>query len=343
MTGVPTDAEQLAFLTRVQKILDQGQFTATYKYALLIALIEIAVERGDDAGRALRVPIDWIAAKFIELYWGHAREFCGTVLSQNRGGNIAVIGRIATLQRRASSLPDARRLREWPAAVRGVGRIVVEMPLFRLQCLHGGQRVPFLYDEKVAGGAIVLKPGVAFCLRKFSPLLDGLVRHGWLREVRDNPRNAYAVGQTQSLEAFLFGDERIPLGRVRDVLLPVQDGRCFYCGGRLGAAPHVDHFVPWSLYPSNLGHNLVLADAACNADKSDLLADVDHLEKWRVRNEARGDHLREAFAARGLLADLDASIAIARWAYDRARTTGAIVWTGRKQTRVVPAGAVFAV
>ena len=343
MTRIPTDAEQLAFLTRVQRILDQGQFTATYKYALLIALIEIAVERGDDSGGELRVPLDWIAAKFIELYWGHAREFCGTVLAQNRGGNIAVINRIAVLQRRTSSLAEARRLPQWAAAIRSVGTILRQMPLFRLQRLRGGERVPFLYDENLVGDAIRLKPGVAYCLRKFSPLLDGLARSGWLREVRDNPKNAYAVGQTQSLESFLFGDERVPLGRVRDVLMPVQDRRCFYCGGRLTDATHVDHFVPWSLYPSNLGHNLVLADAACNADKSDLLADVVHLDRWRARNETAADRLREGFAAHGVLADLDASRGIARWAYERARSTGAVVWTARRDTRAMPPGTAIAV
>jgi hypothetical protein len=260
MTPVPTDADQLAFLARVQKILDEGQFVATYKFALLIALIEIAVERGRDTGDALDVPLDWIAAKFIELYWGHTREFQGTVLRQNTGTNIAVLGRIERLQAHTMSLADARRARQWPAAVRDVGRIVRQMPLFRLQLLRGGQREAFLYDEEVVDGAIRLKPGVVYCLRKFSTLLGSLARHGWLREVRDNPSNAYAMGATQSLERFLFGDERVPLGKVREVLMPLQDGRCFYCGGRLKDDAHVDHFIPWALYPSNLGHNFVLAD-----------------------------------------------------------------------------------
>ena len=190
MTPVPADADQLDFLARVQKILDEGQFVATYKFALLIALIEIAVERGRDTGDALDVPLDWIAEKFIELYWGHTREFQGTVLRQNTGTNIAVLGRIERLQAHTMSLADARRARQWPAAVRDVGRIVRQMPLFRLQLLRGGQREAFLFDEEVVDGAIRLKPGVAYCLRKFSTLLGSLARHGWLREVRDNPNNA---------------------------------------------------------------------------------------------------------------------------------------------------------
>jgi hypothetical protein len=45
----PTPDEQIAFLTKVQRILSEGQFTATYKYALLLALADLAVEVGDDS------------------------------------------------------------------------------------------------------------------------------------------------------------------------------------------------------------------------------------------------------------------------------------------------------
>ena len=337
MMGVPPDAAQLGFLARVQKILDEGQFVATYKFALLIALIEVAIERGDDSGAPLDVPLDWIAEKFIELYWGHTREFQGTVLRQNAGRNIAVLARIAELQSRTMSLAEARRGREWSRSVREVASIVREMPLMRLQLLRSGARDAFLYDETIVDGAITLKSGVVYCLRKFSTLLGALARSGWLRQVRENPRNAYAMGSTQSLETFLFGDGRVPLGHVRDVLSPLQEGRCFYCDGRLGPSAHVDHFIPWSLYPSNLGHNFVLADARCNADKSDLLADVEHLERWRVRNDALGSRLAERFAALGIVTDLAVSSGIARWAYDRARATNAVLWVGWRETRPMEA------
>jgi hypothetical protein len=236
VTNVPTNVDQIVFLTRVQKILDEGQFVATYKFALLIALIEVAIERGEDSGVPLKVKLDWLADKFIELYWGHAREFCGAVLFQNQGPNIAVIDRIRSLQAKTMVLAEARRLPQWQATVRGIGRIIQTMPLFRLQLLRGDQRIPFLYDEAIVDGAIELKSGIAYCLRKFSTLLGALARFGWLREVRDNPRNAYAMGSTQSLETFLFGDARVSLGRVRNVLLPLQEGKCFYCGGRLTEA-----------------------------------------------------------------------------------------------------------
>jgi hypothetical protein len=138
----PSPDAQLAFLTRVQKVLDEGQFVATYKFALLIALIEVAIERGDDSGEPLDVKLEWLAEKFIELYWGHAREFCGTVLHQNKGANIAVINHIRSLQASTTVVTEARRLPQWSTTVRAVARVIKAMPLFRLQLLRGDQRIP---------------------------------------------------------------------------------------------------------------------------------------------------------------------------------------------------------
>jgi 5-methylcytosine-specific restriction endonuclease McrA len=75
----------------------------------------------------------------------------------------------------------------------------------------------------------------------------------------------------------------------RDLLWDVQAGRCFYCEKPIrAAAPAVDHFIPWSRYPMDLGQNLVLADERCNGWKSDRLAGHEHLAHWRERN-ARAD------------------------------------------------------
>lgn len=58
MTNVPrppTPEQQLAFLTNLERLLSEGSFVATYKYALLIALTEIAVERADDSGAEFEI------------------------------------------------------------------------------------------------------------------------------------------------------------------------------------------------------------------------------------------------------------------------------------------------
>jgi 5-methylcytosine-specific restriction endonuclease McrA len=50
---------------------------------------------------------------------------------------------------------------------------------------------------------------------------------------------------------------------------------------------HVDHFIPWSRYPADLGNIFVLAHNECYNAKLDYLAAEHHLVAWIKRN---GDH-----------------------------------------------------
>jgi hypothetical protein len=59
----PTAEFHLAFLAKIERLLSQGRFTSTYKFALLIALTNIAVEQGDDSGDELEVEVDEIARR----------------------------------------------------------------------------------------------------------------------------------------------------------------------------------------------------------------------------------------------------------------------------------------
>jgi 5-methylcytosine-specific restriction endonuclease McrA len=71
------------------------------------------------------------------------------------------------------------------------------------------------------------------------------------------------------------------LAAVRPVLIDLQAGLCFYCGDRLGDTRiEVDHFIPWSRYAADLGHNLILADIKCNNRKRDRIPAVEHLARW---------------------------------------------------------------
>jgi hypothetical protein len=86
----------------------------------------------------------------------------------------------------------------------------------------------------------------------------------------------------------------------------------------------VDHFIPWSRYPLDLGHNYVLADARCNGDKADRLAAYDHLSRWCARN-ARRD-LAEAFEGRMVPYDDKVTRRVGCWAYEQADRARATVW-----------------
>ena len=43
----PSPESQLVFLSKLQRLFAEGDFTATYKFALLIALADLAVELGE--------------------------------------------------------------------------------------------------------------------------------------------------------------------------------------------------------------------------------------------------------------------------------------------------------
>ena len=84
-----------------------------------------------------------------------------------------------------------------------VERVVVVMPLWKLQTV-GKERLDFLYTASSTAGQIDLKPGVAYCLRKFYPLVADLVRGAWVRYVRRV--NVELLGSATDLNA--LGDAR---------------------------------------------------------------------------------------------------------------------------------------
>jgi 5-methylcytosine-specific restriction endonuclease McrA len=324
----PSAAEQVRFLQQLQRILSDGGFVATYKFALLHALADLAVVRGDDSGDELPLKTREISEQLIELYWRQAAPFPAStpaVLSQNAGRQAAIVTRLAAARERYGA--TLGRLRQnagaWRTLVTQVDRTLCEMPLWKLQTV-GREKLDFLYDNVGAGDRIILKPGVAYCFRTFYDLILDLVRGAWLRFVRS--RNLAVLGSTVDLSAFLFGTERSGLGLYHPILMEVQRGECFYCGGRLQSGVAVDHFIPWSRYPIDLGHNFVLAHKSCNSSKADHLAAERHLERWLSRNEAYGTELEARFSAGAILHDAQASHAVAHWAYGTADRLGSLVW-----------------
>jgi CRISPR/Cas system Type II protein with McrA/HNH and RuvC-like nuclease domain len=91
----------------------------------------------------------------------------------------------------------------------------------------------------------------------------------------------------------------------------------------------VDHFIPWSMYPSDTGHNFVLADASCNAKKSNLLASDEFLYKWRERNHVQDLVIIDRISILGFLTDKDRSHKVAEWAYAQAEENGYLLWSGK--------------
>ncbi|MDP8922522.1 MAG: HNH endonuclease [Chloroflexota bacterium] len=197
------------------------------------------------------------------------------------------------------------------------------MPLWHLRQV-ADTRLEFLYPHAPGAAEVTLHPGVAYCLRAFHGLISELVRGTWVRFVRR--QNPALVGKAAGLATFLSGTERAAPGPLRSLLADLQRGQCFYCRRSLRGPGEVDHFIPWSRYPLDLGHNFVLAHAACNQAKSSHLAAVRHLEAWSERAALQGAELADGLRALRLDHDADAAAKVARWAYGQAERAGGRTW-----------------
>lgn len=306
------DLDAIGLAEYVMALLDQGSFTATYKYAVLLALMDLCLEQTSKTGQPpVMVTTAQLAVKVIEIYWPHTAPFkkqANGVLLQNTGARksqaeiVRIIENFRSRQGGLSNLSAAKRENAagYLRLVKNVEWKLIQMPLPRLQHL-GKQLRPYLYsinwdkdvtrqevrayqngNESDFDNRIQFKNGVAGNLIKLNNLLRPLIHRQWtikVSQINKLPESR--------LETFLFGATRIGTDRIRPVLEEFQNHRCFYCEGRIGTAdkrkPEVDHFIPWSRYPENGLANLVVAHNSCNNYKRDFLADALHVKNWLLR------------------------------------------------------------
>ncbi|MGF6816492.1 5-methylcytosine-specific restriction endonuclease McrA [Paraburkholderia atlantica] len=328
----PSPEAQLAFLAKLQRLFAEGDFTATYKFELLISLAELAVEHRADDGAELTLTTRQIAERFISLYWKHATPY-GTgqpdsqpgVLVQNLGVQAAILSAIAEFRAgtAASSALQASSFLGYAPLLSKVAAVVSAQPLNYLQNF-GGVADPFLY-ERPSRGTVRLNPGVSYCLRRFYTLVEQMARTRWVAHIKANRRNHLILWKADDLEDFLFSSSRQSLAIISANLRKLDGPRCFYCRESLVEAD-VDHFVPFSLYSRDLAHNFVLAHPACNRSKSDTLAAKPHLERWLERLVLREQQLTEIGMLSGVSGDRDTVQRVATWGYTVASDTGGRAW-----------------
>jgi 5-methylcytosine-specific restriction endonuclease McrA len=298
------------------QLLDEGSFTATYKYAVLIGLMDLCMELTSATGSPPEVlTTRQLAEKVIELYWPQCMPYPDPerVLRQSSIGKQAeIIQKVQTFRGSVGelSLAAARRAADgnpYNALAQSVEWKLVEMPLPKLQVI-GREEDRFIYDYnfprhmenskllrpywegrgETFDNRLLLRENVGASLIALNGVLRPLVHRQWAMMVAslNDLREA-------ALEAFLFGSERISLDPVRGMLRDLQGGRCFYCDGPLSRKYDVDHFIPWARHADNGIHNLVAADKGCNNRKHDHLAAAEHVERWRRRASKDASDLAE--------------------------------------------------
>lgn len=358
------DAAALAIAEKVLTVLELGSFSATYKYALFIAILDLCIECSSPDGPPDSLTTEQLAAKVVELYWPHAVPYEGSrVLRQGGGrdGNQAEILRaIARFRERHARDPSESAYRarlgapdEFQRLLATVEWKLVEMPIPRLQRV-GRVEDRFLYeygwDASVRQAEVLAKhrgkpgsfdnlirflPGVADALVRLNGILRPIVKREWaamVSSMNDLPESR--------LETFLFGVERVALAPVRGPLRELQGARCFYCSDSLREPGDVDHFIPWSRYPDNGLDNLVVAHQRCNNAKRDFLAAEEHVEELLGRNERYQTQLAELSSREGWSREPARSRAVGRALYARL-PEDALVWRRREEMVRVDRGRVL--
>lgn len=349
----PTESQQASFVSRLQRLLVESEFSNTYKFALLLSLTRWAVENPDYDER-LALDVKALAPHFTELYWPHVRPYSTPAAKVAAptgmyGNDIPWSRMLLQDQGEKSERQAPRMLKEiWKAQTSGIHQFdrlpaktkatlltaarkkIVEMPLWRLHNVRDSEvPIRFLYRPAEQRSQVLFEDGIVACLVHFAPLVEEIVRAAWLRFVVRC--NKGLLGASADLEAFLFPESRTNLEPLRQPLLDLQGGRCFYCGSRLTGGTQVDHFLPWSRYPRDLTHNFVLADDKCNLAKCDHLPDCDHLEKWCSRNDALGEEIDRQFAWLRMPADWPTLKRVAGSLYQLAEAGGSRLWVRKKE------------
>lgn len=278
--------QQLDFIAYIQRMLVEGDFSATYKFALLHALADVCVEQPLISDQAeLKIDLATLADKLIVLYWHHAVPFASeqkgesALLKQNTGAQSKVISVLYECQQ--NNIRNIRALKQstfYKPTFNAALATLKTGPLWRLQIL-AKQAECFLYPHTNSTKYITLNAGIASCFRRFYDLVVYLAKNAWLQKIQSIKHNQALIGPQSQLHDFLFGFDRNALSKAKPVLIELQHGNCFYCQKPLNNKTEVDHFIPFTRYANDLGHNFVAAHSSCNNSKRDFLAAQLHRER----------------------------------------------------------------
>jgi hypothetical protein len=229
----------LAFGEKLLALLDTGSFTTSYKYALLLAILDAAIEgtAADGAGPEALHARD-LGRRVFELLWQQARPFseAGPLQQSKQRDLVVKISELRADLRIAEhttvEVARARHPVELQRLEREAVAVMVRYPVVLLQRFGTGAGAVddrFIYevgwDETISAGAVHrpefddrlwLRPRAGEHLAALAGLARPVIEREWLRHVAR--RNAEHVDELR-LEAFLFGSRRLSLAPVREPLL----------------------------------------------------------------------------------------------------------------------------
>jgi len=272
----------LDYMNSVAQILGRGQFTNSYKFALLRSLAAFGLKPGNGE---FVVEIDWLAEKFVELFWPLTLRF--NIRQATVPDKDPVVMRYIRDEVAALSLSPETPLRDYRKKqsdryvklISKVKKNAFGDVIPRFHTVGRGKVTPALYKETNQGIHISAKAR-AF-LQHNHKAIDLIAVGSWVKftEKFTSAPRLYEKIQGSAIK-------RSNLDHYKDFFQSVLgENECFYCGGTVLPQPHAEHVVPWSFVAENKVWNLVLSCKDCNFEKSSRTPTNRFVTKLVRRNE----------------------------------------------------------
>jgi 5-methylcytosine-specific restriction endonuclease McrA len=267
-------------LNTIATVLDAGQKTNSYKYALTLALSEIETPV---------VPALQLAERFLGYYWPLATRY--RIRQSTDPSKEPVAFKWSAELHNQLCLETGEDLRD----VKRRHPQEIESLVSRLS-QRGGcldevlPRYHTLHREQVASPIFAVEGrGIRVSEPAWNQIADNrkVVRQlaigGWVSFCE-------RISATPKMHLKLSGEtpQRKSLTPYQTLLTSFAHRRCFYCGNDNPADIHVDHFLPWSFILEDKLWNLVIAcggSTGCNLRKSDRIPDKALVGDLLVRNQ----------------------------------------------------------
>jgi hypothetical protein len=234
----------VGFAERLLEIIDSGRRTATYKLALVLALLDLCARLSDEEGRApTELRTRDVAEEVASLYWPQVMPFrldgsdAAPELRQITNKRSTIIDPLRTFRRTAEAIGATslwlarRRLPgEYEAIIDRIEQTLAKQPLPRLQTVGSSETIfPFIYDlgplwsadqnftisrlrrAGPRGPVIPLLPGAGDELLRLSALIRPLVEMHWTQMVA---RLNKVSTVEEDLRQHLFGSPRVAPSRL---------------------------------------------------------------------------------------------------------------------------------
>jgi len=263
--------------------LERGQFSNSYKFALLRSLAAYGTKSGHGAET---IEVEWLAERFIEFYWPLALRF--NIRQATVSNRDPVVMHYIRDERDALKLSPEMTLptyrKKHPKRYLNLKSKVVsnafEHVIPRLHTVGSGKVSPRLYST--TGQNICVAAKARTFLQQNHKAIDLLAIGSWVKFTEKFTSAPRLYEKIQGLPP----KRSSPKTYKEFFQSTLGDDECFYCGGAIMPQPHVEHVIPWTFVAEDKVWNLVLSCKDCNSEKSSRVPTKKFVNKLVKRNEA---------------------------------------------------------